>query len=393
MILSAEALQFSKDHEHINVHELALQASKFPEIDIPQALQQIKGLQVAKSKLPSWYRFDNVIYPVQLSLEQCSSEDTALYKQSLCDISKVMVDLTGGFGIDISFLSKNFSKAIYVEQQESLVELAKHNFSVLGLHNIEVVNADAVDYLSKIDAVDMIYIDPARRDVKGRKTVSIEDCTPNLLDIQSMLDSKAERVMIKLSPMLDISLALKSLPNISEVHIVSVDNECKELLFIKEQNFRGVEPILHCINIMSTSDCFSFSRTEEENTLADYTSSLNRYLYEPNASLMKAGAYKVVCDRYNVKKLHLSSHLYTSDLIINDFPGRKFKILTVSSLNKKDIKRDFSIIKQANIATRNFPLKAEELRKRLNLKDGGNIYIFGTTLSDNQKVLLICEKL
>lgn len=393
MILSAEALQFSKDHEHINVHELALQASKFPEIDIPQALQQIKGLQVAKSKLPSWYRFDNVIYPVQLFLEQCSSEDTALYKQSLCDISEVMVDLTGGFGIDISFLSKNFSKAIYVEQQESLVELAKHNFSVLGLHNIEVVNADAVDYLSKIDAVDMIYIDPARRDLKGRKTVSIEDCTPNLLDIQSMLDSKAERVMIKLSPMLDISLALKSLPNISEVHIVSVDNECKELLFIKEQNFRGVEPILHCINIMSTSDCFSFSRTEEENTLADYTSSLNRYLYEPNASLMKAGAYKVVCDRYNVKKLHLSSHLYTSDLIINDFPGRKFKILTVSSLNKKDIKRDFSIIKQANIATRNFPLKAEELRKRLNLKDGGNIYIFGTTLSDNQKVLLICEKL
>lgn len=393
MILSAEALQFSKDHEHINVHELALQASKFPEIDIPQALQQIKGLQVAKSKLPSWYRFDNVIYPVQLSLEQCSSEDTALYKQSLCDISKVMVDLTGGFGIDISFLSKNFSKVIYVEQQESLVELAKHNFSVLGLHNIEVVNADAVDYLSKIDAVDMIYIDPARRDVKGRKTVSIEDCTPNLLDIQSMLDSKAERVMIKLSPMLDISLALKSLTNISEVHIVSVHNECKELLFIKEQNFRGVEPILHCINIMSTSDCFSFSRTEEENTLADYTSSLNRYLYEPNASLMKAGAYKVVCDRYNVKKLHLSSHLYTSDLIINDFPGRKFKILTVSSLNKKDIKRDFSIIKQANIATRNFPLKAEELRKLLNLKDGGNIYIFGTTLSDNQKVLLICEKL
>lgn len=393
MILSAEALQFSKDHEHINVHELALQASKYPEIDIPQALQQIKGLQVAKSKLPSWYRFDNVIYPIQLSLEQCSSEYTALYKQSLCDISEVMVDLTGGFGIDISFLSKNFSKAIYVEQQESLVELARHNFSVLGLHNLEIVNADAVDYLSKIDAVDMIYIDPARRDVKGRKTVSIEDCTPNLLDIQSMLDSKAERVMIKLSPMLDISLALKSLTNISEVHIVSVDNECKELLFIKEQNFRGVEPILHCINIMSTSDCFSFSRTEEENTLADYTSSLNRYLYEPNASLMKAGAYKVVCDRYNVKKLHLSSHLYTSDLIIYDFPGRKFKILTVSSLNKKDIKRDFSIIKQANIATRNFPLKAEELRKRLNLKDGGNIYIFGTTLSDNQKVLLICEKL
>lgn len=393
MILSAEALQFSKDHEHINVHELALQANKYPEIDIPQTLQQIKGLQVAKSKLPSWYRFDNVIYPVQLSLEQCSSEYTALYKQSLCDISKVMVDLTGGFGIDISFLSKNFSKAIYVEQQESLVELAAHNFTILGCDNIEVVNADAVDYLSKIDAVDMIYIDPARRDVKGRKTVSIEDCTPNLLDIQSMLDSKAERVMIKLSPMLDISLALKSLTNISEVHIVSVHNECKELLFIKEKNSKALEPTLHCINIISSCDCFSFSRMEEENTLAEYTSSLNRYLYEPNASLMKAGAYKVVCDRYNVKKLHLSSHLYTSDLIINDFPGRKFKILTVSSLNKKDIKRDFSIIKQANIATRNFPLKAEELRKRLNLKDGGNIYIFGTTLSDNQKVLLICEKL
>lgn len=392
MILSTEILQFCKKHELDNISELALKATKYPEIDMPQVLQQIKGLQVAKYKLPSWYQCYDIVYPPQISLEQCSSEATALYKQSICTVGNIMVDLTGGLGVDTSYLSRNFKKTIYVEQSDNLTNLVKYNFFVLGRHNIDVVNSDAVVYLSQMQSVDMIYIDPARRDITGRKTTLIEDCTPNLLEIQHLLDTKAKKVLIKLSPMLDISLALKSLTNVSEVHIISVDNECKELLFVKEKNLSSLEPIMNCIDIKGPEiNRFRFYK-KEENVFTEYTSSLNKYLYEPNASLMKAGAYKILCNRYDVKKLHPSSHLYTSNTLIKDFPGRRFEILSVSSLNKKDIRKHFSDIKQANVAIRNFPLKVDELRKRLYLKDGGDIFIFGTTLFEKKKVLIICKK-
>lgn len=394
MISSAQFLLFCKEHEGEDIHKLALQVKKYPNIDFVKALQQIKGLQIAKTKLPSWYQCPDIIYPIQLSLEQCSSQETALYKQSLCNKQHDMVDLTGGFGIDTSFLSRNFEKATYVEQQTELTELASHNFKALSLDNITTINTEATTFLAEMEPVNFIYIDPARRDTKGQKTVSIEDCTPNLLDIQPLLDYKADKVMIKLSPMLDISLALKSLTNITEVHVVSVNNECKELLFIKDRASKGQEPTLHCVNLSANQAPFTFTKQEEEdiNTIS-YTSVVGAYIYEPNASLMKAGAYKILSQTYNLEKLHPSSHLYTSNILVNDFPGRCFKVIAVSSLNKKDIKKDLSNIQQANVATRNFPLKAEELKKRLRLKDGGAIYIFGTTVADNQKVIVICEKI
>lgn len=394
MILSKELFQFCKEHENDDVHKLALQAKKHPEIDITQALQQIKGLQIAKHKIPSWYKCEEIIYPVHLSLEQCSSEETALYKQQISIKGGQMVDLTGGLGVDTSFLSYNFEMTNYVEQQECLTQLAAHNFQALDLADkIKVINQDSVEYLQQMQSVDFIYIDPARRDIKGRKTALIEDCTPNLLEIQQLLDAKAKQVMIKLSPMLDISLALQSLTNISEVHIVSVDNECKELLFIKNNEVAVNEPLIYCVNLGSEKEFFTFTKSEEENASVNLTSIFEKYLYEPNASLMKAGAYKVLCEKYPIKKLHSSSHLYISDTLISSFPGRKFEILKLSSLNKKDVKRDFADLSQANVATRNFPLKAEELKRRLNLKDGGDTYIFGSTLADNQKVIFICKKI
>lgn len=393
MIPELNLLKFSREHESIDVHQLALHGNKHPEIDIPQALQQIRGLQIAKYKIPTWYNCENIVYPIHLSLEQCSSEKTAQYKREVAPKGIRMVDLTGGLGVDTFFLSGNFKTTTYVEQQESLTTLAKHNFNALDSNSIEVVNQDSVTYLEQMGKVDLIFIDPARRDIKGRKTTLIEDCTPNLIEIQHLLDTKAKKVMIKLSPMLDISLALQSLTNISAVHIVSVDNECKELLFIKDNSEPNEEPTVHCVNLVANKELFSFTKIEEENAVVHYTSSLATYLYEPNASIMKAGGYKIISQRYGISKLHPSSHLYTSDSLFDKFPGRKFRIQKKSSLNKKDVKRDFTNLHQANISTRNFPLKPEELKKRLNIKDGGNIYIFGTTLADNQKAILICEKI
>lgn len=393
MIISAEILAFCQEYEHADIHSLALQASKFPHIDFQLALQQLKGLQVAKVKLPTWYKHKDIAYPIQLSLEQCSSEETALYKQSLCKKGNLLVDLTGGLGVDTSFLSTSFDKAIYVEQQEALCDLTQHNFHILGFNHIDVRNAEAIEFLKDLVAVDLIYIDPARRDLKGKKTVLIEDCTPNLIEIQDMLDTKASQTMIKLSPMLDISLALKSLTHISQVHVVSVHNECKELLFIKDRNSTNFGPSIHCVNLTNTTDTFVFTKEEEDSAEVNYATKQEQYLYEPNTSLMKAGAYKIICSKYGLKKLHPSSHLYTSNHIIEDFPGRTFRVNIVSSLNKKNLKRDLADITQANVATRNFPLKAEVLKKRLKIKDGGDCYIFGTTNFSNERIILICDKI
>jgi len=391
MILSPDLISFVKEHEDDDIHSLALNAKKYSGIDIQLAIRQISGRRIAKDKIPSWYIIDRILYPKHLSLEQSSSEKTATYKASL--VSGIsMIDLTGGIGVDFSFLSKQFIHAVYVEQQLELSEIARYNFAVLGLENIDVVNAKAEEYLRSLPPVDLIYIDPARRNDAGRKTVRIEDCTPDVLDIQDLLEEKSKMVMIKLSPMLDISLALNSLRNISDVHIVSVNNEVKELLFIKQKN--GGKITFYCINIKKDkTEIYSFGREDEDNTAIHYTSQLGAYLYEPNASILKAGAYKSIARSYSLEKLHPNSHLYTSDGLKENFPGRKFAVRNICSLNKKDIKEYLSPFKQANITVRNFPLTVEEIRKKTNLKDGGNVYIFATTLSGDKKVLIICEKI
>ncbi|NDV67548.1 SAM-dependent methyltransferase [Dysgonomonas sp. 25] len=391
MQLSPDTKRFIEEHESDDIHSLALHASRFPQVDMALAIQQIKGKQIAKEKIPSWYKVSDILYPKHLSMEQCSSEYTARYKATLLSGSS-LVDLTGGFGVDIAFLFPQFKDATYVEQQEELAGIAQHNFAVLNL-DIQVVNADAVDYLHRMTAVDCIYIDPARRDIKGRKIVSIEDCTPNLLEIEPLLEEKAKRTMIKLSPMLDISLAVKSLKGIAEVHIISHNNECKELLFIKDSAQVMESPRLQCVNIHhDKTDIFSFSREEEDEINLHYTNEIGRYLYEPNSSVLKAGAYKSIAQYYGIDKLHVNSHLYTSDNQIDGFQGRAFEVVAATTLNKSELKDKLGNIKQANISTRNFPLSPQELKKRLGLKDGGNTYIFGTTLGDGHKVLIICRK-
>lgn len=393
-MLTPELLDFVKEHEKDDIRALALRAKKYAHIDMELAIRQIQGRKIAKDKLPTWYGYEQIIYPKHLSLEQSSSEQTALYKASLCS-GDFLVDLTGGLGVDFSFMSKSFFKAIYVEQQEELTEIATENFQTLGLSNAEVINQDSVSYLRTMPKVDTIFIDPARRDNVGKKTVLIEDCTPNLIEIEDLLEEKAkEKVIIKLSPMLDITLALNTLKGITDVHIVSVNNECKELLFVKDKRV-GEQPVqFHCINIRNDkTDTYTFTKEQEETAKINYRSNAGKYLYEPNASILKAGAYKSIAQSYGIGKLHVNSHLYSSEVLVEDFNGRILLINSVLGFNKKDIKDHLSKIGQANITVRNFPLSVQEIRKKTKIKEGGDIYIFATTMADEKKVLLVCEKI
>lgn len=387
-------LLFVNEHEKDNVRELALQSKRYPDIDIPFAVQQIAGRQISRNKIPYWYSFDQVIYPKHISLEQSSSEKTARYKASLCE-GDSLADLTGGMGIDFSFMSQKFRQATYIEKQEELAKIAECNFKVLGLKNVNVKIDTAEEYLKRMNAVDTIYIDPARRSESGSKTVLISDCSPNLTEIESLIDEKSNQAIIKLSPMLDISQALKSLHNIAEVHIISVNNECKELLFIKnKQSETNHKVVFHCVNIHNDEiiSKYIFDKETEKDIEIIYTNQIEKYVYEPNSSIIKAGAYKSISNSFDVKKLHPNSHLYTSDVLVNNFPGRSFMVKRVLSFNKKEIKNIASDYTEANIAVRNFPLTVAEIRKKTSVKDGGNIYIFATTLFDNQKILIVGEK-
>ena len=400
---------FIREHRFDDVRKLAFAPS--PEgVDLPFALSQISGRQVIKTKVPSWYENDLIIYPKHLSLEQCSSEATAKYKASLVK-GDSLVDLTGGFGVDCAFMSSPFKSVIYVERSEELCNIAGNNFNVLGLKHIQVVHKQAADYLDKISKVDCIYIDPARRDGAGEKVVSIQDCEPNIIELKEQLLNKAETVMVKLSPMLDISLALQSLPETTAIHVVSVAGECKELLFILKNRFltsrfltssgmsnlplpslKGDSVHICCINILKSGIVqeFSFLKSEEQ-CVIDYTSEPQHFIYEPNASILKAGAYKSIAHVFNLKKLHPDSHLYTSDQLVKNFPGRIFKFIAAFSFNKKEIKENLNHVEQANISIRNFPGSVDELRKKLKLKDGGNIYLFATTLYNGKKVILALQ--
>lgn len=393
MKLTPEIKQFIEEHENDDINKLALQSKRYLDLDIPFIIKQISGRQIAKNKIPSWYNNDDILYTKHLSLEQASSEATAKYKADLHQ-GESMVDLTGGMGVDFSFIAHRFEKATYVEQQQELAEIAAHNMSALGLNHTVVKNEDSVEYLKNMGHVDLIYIDPARRDSVGRKTVSIEDCTPNLKDIDELLAERASTTMIKLSPMLDITSAMRDIKNIADIHVVSVNNECKELLFIKQKS-PSTKTDIHAVNIKNdnTSDHFLFSKEEEEQLNIQYTDRLGKYLYEPNSSIIKAGGYKSIADRYSLRKLHRNSHLYTSDEFLPDFHGRKFEVTTIFTLNKKDLKEYLKNISQANITVRNFPLSVEEIRKRTKLKDGGDVYIFASTLADEKKVLILCRKL
>ena len=481
--MNQATLDFIRQHQDDDVRKLAFLGSKHPEVDMPFALNQIRGRKMARVKLPRWASIDGIIYPPHISMEQCSSEQTALYKAELaarllgvssvgsfdaeksqeqqnskiCEfaaeravgsefaknegtsekqqiLTKIevdvndskeklfrgdssaefdfsseieFVDLTGGFGVDFSYIASRLGlKSMYVERQAHLCETAKENFERLSLGNAIVKNGDGVEVLRSFAATDdapssfsktssrlkLIFIDPARRDDAGNKVVSLQDCTPDVTLLQDEMLAKADYVIIKLSPMLDWHRAVNELSHVKEVHIISVNNECKELLLVLSAKNEASLKVF-CVN---DRQLISYDEADESPvSIADAELQEMTYLYEPNASLMKASCFGVISQRYDLRMLAKNSHLFVStndSEPVDDFPGRTFRILAVSSLNKKELKRHLSGITKANIATRNFPLSVAELRKRLKLKDGGNTYIFATTLRDESKVLLICEK-
>lgn len=509
-IMNQATLDFIRQHQDDDVRQLAFLGSKYPEVDMPFALDQIRGRKMARVKLPRWASIDGIIYPPHISMEQCSSEQTALYKAELaarllglsssssengeekekesenasnlhlseicefagkgavdsefakneatCKKQQILteseenvnetkeephegdfseetgfVDLTGGFGVDFSYIASRLGvKSMYVERQAHLCEAAKENFGRLGLKNAIVKNGDGIEvlhsFVSKKDdaaseslgitedqsqsllktnlGLKLIFIDPARRDDAGNKVVSLKDCTPDVTLLQEEMLSKADYIIIKLSPMLDWHRAISELSHVREVHIISVSNECKELLLVlSARNMGDMEASsadrevkhagslrIYCVNDAQSFVCDELDMESSSARIAPPVLEEMQYLYEPNASLMKAGCFCVLSKRYGARMLSKNSHLFVSMEPIEDFPGRSFRIIAISSFNKKELKRYLSGITKANIATRNFPLSVAELRKRLKLKDGGETYIFATTLSDESHVLVITEK-
>ena len=511
--------EFIQEYREKDTRQLALQSARFPDVDMPYALDQIKGWQTARRKLPTWAACDGIVYPPHLSMEQCSSEPTAQYKLNLamewscriessefrvessefrvesserrvesserevesselrvensegevnnfssgqpatlnsqlstlnpqpatlnsqlstlnCHASR-MTDLTGGFGVDFSFTSCAFASATYVERNAQLCHMVEHNLPLLGIDNAKVVCADAVDYLSTLDMQTMIFLDPARRDQHGAKTVMLADCTPDVVQLLPQLLKKSRFTMLKLSPMLDWHKAVEDLQGtVREVHIVSVGGECKELLLVLSEEIES-ELKVFCADLeaggsgeaglsggSSSSSCSglssepSFPRTPSSPSAPSHpsTPSLSvslfvyapgsscpapnsklktqnsKFLHEPNASIMKAGCFDELAAAYGVSPVSRNSHLFLSAEPVDGFPGRSFSIERVTTLNKRELRQALAGIEKANIATRNFPLSVAELRKRLKLKDGGDVYIFATTTAEDEHLLLISHK-
>ena len=393
--------RFIDAHRKEDVRALALQTVKDPAVDLSFALNQIKGWQIARKKIPSWAATDSILYPVHLSMEQCSSEQTARYKQQLCkrllehplvQHDTTLVDLTGGMGVDCSFMAKAFEHACYVERQETLCELAENNFPLLQLEKVKVVCADASEYLRTCPPVTMFFLDPARRDDHGGRTYAVTDCTPDVLALKNLLLEKSDYVLLKLSPMLDWHQTVQLLGDVLEVHVVSVGNECKEILLLMSRK------IQHPLQVFCVDDDQVFCPIEEsigdrlKHPISSDDSSMWRYLYEPNASIMNAGCFEALERQFSVMQIAANSHLFVSDQPVANFPGRSFEIIGMSTMNKQMLKAFLQGLTKANIAVRNFPMSVADLRKKLRLKEGGDVYIFATTTADRQHILIKTRK-
>lgn len=385
-LLQPEIQKFIDDHINDQPADLMLKASQFPDWPMKAIVEQIAAKKKAKTKLPEWYTTKGLIWPAAISMEQCSSEITAEYKASLVS-GKSMADLTGGFGVDTFYLSKSFSEATHVEMNADLHEVVQHNFSCLEA-NIETVLGSAEDYLKSMNPVDLIYLDPARRDSSSKKVVFLEDYSPNVIEMLPQLQEKSKEILIKVSPMLDIKKAISDLGAVAEVHVVAVKNEVKELLFLLRND--SAKTSVKAVNLgESEPEIFEFNYQLEESIDSEF-SAISDYLYEPNAAILKAGAFKSIGADFGMKKLETNSHLYTSQELISDFPGRAFKVLDELSFNKKKLKKQLQSM-QANITVRNFPMSVKDIRNKTGLKEGGGQYIFATTDQKGKKVVL-CEK-
>lgn len=375
-------------------------------VHVARAVQQIEGWRMARHKLPTWAACDDILYPPRLAMEQCSSEAAARYKAAIIrsyqtadsspkkDVCQSntprLTDLTGGLGVDCAFMAAAFCEVTYVERNPDLCAIAATNFKALGLHHIRTVSGDGSKVLEELPMQDWIYLDPARRDGAGRKMVSLADCEPDVVRLMPLLHSHARWVMVKCSPMLDITQALRQLTSMQEVHVVSVQNECKELLFVT-----SAIPIVHAVSLRTDgsveSDC-TFTPSDEQACQPAYADVIGRWLYEPNAALLKAGCFKLPAVRYGLQKLHPNSHLYTSDTLCTTFPGRTFEVVGSSGFGKHDVKSLLGDLRKANLSIRNFPDSVEGLRRRLHLAEGGDDYLFATLLTGGKKMLVRCRK-
>ena len=398
--------EFIRANANGDVRQLALQAARHPGVDMPFALDQIAGRQTARRKLPSWATVDGIVYPPRLPMEQCSGEAAALHKAAvarrLCGPGGRMVDITGGFGVDFAFMARGFGSAVYVERQERLCAIARHNLPLLGLERAEVVQADGADYLRHTPQADLVFADPARRDAAGGRTFAIADCTPDVAALRPLLLAKGRHVMIKLSPMLDWRKAVADMGGcVGEVHIVSVGGECKELLLVLPgQEAHG--PAVHCV---CDGAEFVFGAEEQDGGAdgtggsggglaeADLPGLAGRLLYEPDAAVMKAGCFGLLERRFGVRSVSANSHLFIAGAAAEGFPGRAFAISRATTMNKRSLKSALQGVAKANIAVRNFPMTVAQLRRRLKMDDGGDCHIFATTLADGTHTLLVCERI
>ncbi len=389
VILSPEVQQYLHAQETASPADVALRKSPFDGVSSLELAQQLDARQRCRKKLPRWYEPPGIYYPEKLSVEQASSQITARYKADLIPSGKHVIDLTGGMGVDTFFFAHKSESVVYCERNEALVRIAQHNAVVLGAHNLTFVPTDGLTYLQNqpADRFDCIYIDPSRR-VGQRKVFRLADCEPNVVEAQGWLLQKAPRMLIKSAPLLDISAALNELEQVREVHIVSVDNECKELLFVIERGYRGVPRIVAAALGEASTRVFSFGLSEERAAAAPLGAP-EKYLYEPDAALLKSGAFKLIAQSYGLRKLHMHTHLYTSTQLVSDFIGRIFRVN--EAMEYSDFKRNKKAV-SAHVNARNFPLKAEALRKRHRVLDGGDQYLFFCTGADARLLVIFASK-
>jgi precorrin-6B methylase 2/rhodanese-related sulfurtransferase len=389
---SEPELHFISEHLQKHPAELMLQASRYPNLPVTELVQQIQARQKAMSKLPSWANNTALIFPANISVEQSSSEATAAFKATLIG-GKLLVDLTGGFGADSFYFSKSFEQVIHVEQNHELSEIASYNFKTLGADNITTIATTAAAFLDSFTGkADVLYLDPARRGGRSEKLHLLQDCEPDILNILPLLLQKADKVLLKASPMLDIDLAVSQLDKVSKIWVVAAQNECKEVLYLLQQT-PPTQLVREAVNIKADGSLshYSFTLEQEKSIVPVYSDPLT-YLYEPNAAILKAGAYKSLAQHYKVSKLHPNSHLYTSETIVQDFPGRIFRCETVGRYNKKELVKQLPL-KQANITVRNFPDSVADIRKKTGIREGGKHYLFFTTDMHQKPIVVYCRKL
>ena len=387
-LLHIDIQEFINNHLHSDISELLLKGIPFETVDSKLIIEQIEAKKRCQKKLPTWFNAENIYYPNKLNIEQTSSEITAKYKSELVS-GKTLIDLTGGFGVDAYYFSKQVENVIHCEIDSGLSKLVKHNFEALQVSNIICLNENGIEALKRIDkSFDWIYIDPSRRDSSKQKVFLLTDCEPNIKVYQGLFFKYSQNVLIKTSPLLDLSATLLDLKHVKEIHVVAVNNEVKELLWILERDFEGNTKV-KTVNIKKNQlQNFEFNFKNETEATAIYSQPLT-YLYEPNAAVLKSGSFNSVSEILNIPKLHKHSHLYTSEVLVN-FPGRQFKIEKILPFNKKAFSKE-KIIK-ANITTRNFPLSVNDIRKKLKVKDGGQLYLFFTTNVNDDKIILVCSK-